>query len=327
MPGVCIVNAARFNWDQKLDFSALEQVATVSAGTADAPGDDSIAAQLAACEACTVVVTKEIPVTAGLIGRFPESVKLLVEAGTGYNNVDLQAARERGITVCYVPAYSQDAVAHLAITFLLNFSSSMLEQQRLIQSGDRTNGFSAPLRTPHFELGGKTIGLVGGTGSIGSRVSTIAQALGMKVLITSRNPPAQQDPSSMVEVIGSLDDLLRRSDIVSLHCPLCTETRGLINDEKLRLMKPSALLINTARGAIIDEAALITALENGIIAGAALDVQDPEPAQEALLCAPNVVVTPHIGWRRRETRQRLMDGIVRNVVAFFDGQPCNVVPN
>ncbi len=346
-------------------WRSLDQVTTLTSCSADHPSDDEILALVN--DSTAVLITKEIPVSAELIGRLPESVRLLVEAGTGYNNIDMAAAKAKGLTVCNVPAYSQEAVAHLVITFVLNHSCSLVEQQKLISAGDRSNGFSAPLRTQHFELGGQTIGLIGGTGNIGSRVASVAQALGMRVLVSSRTPPAETDQGSAIEIISSVDDLLRRSDFVSIHCPLNDATRHLLSAEKLKLMKPTALLINTARGApcpsastshailnstcvcadlifrsrlcvcahvhacvwcagaIIDEGALIEALAAGTIAGAALDVQDPEPAQEQLLAAPNCIVTPHIGWKRLETRQRLADGLTSNVVSFLGGAPVNVV--
>jgi hypothetical protein len=224
------------------------QVAALASCPADHPSDDEILALVS--DGTAVLITKEIPVSANLIKRLPESVRLLVEAGTGYNNVDMAAARAKGLTVCNVPAYSQEAVAHLVITFVLNHSCSLVEQQQLIEAGDRSNGFSAPLRTPHFELGGKTIGLIGGTGNIGSKVASVAVALGMKVLVSSRTPPAETDPGSAIEIISSVDDLLCRSDFVSIHCPLNDATRHLLGAEKLKLMKPTALLINTARGTL-----------------------------------------------------------------------------
>lgn len=246
-PGLVIANAGRWNWDSALDLSALEAAASVASCPADHPSDDEVLALVS--DETAVLITKEIPVTKELIGRLPGSVKLLVEAGTGFNNVSMEAAKEKGITVCNVPAYSQDAVAHLVITFVLNHSCSLVTQQELIKAGDRTNGFSAPLRTPHFELGGQTIGLIGGGGNIGSKVASVAVALGMKVLVSSRSPPAEQDTeASGIEVIGSVEELLQRSDFVSIHCPLNDATRHLIDAEKLKLMKPNALLINTARG-------------------------------------------------------------------------------
>jgi glycerate dehydrogenase len=247
-PGLVIANAGRWNWASDLNLAALEEVVSVASCPADHPSDDEILALLS--DETAVLITKEIPVTPALIGRLPASVKLLVEAGTGFNNVAMDAAKERGITVCNVPAYSQDAVAHLVVTFVLNHSCSLVEQQQLIQAGDRSNGFAAPLRTPHFELGGQTIGLIGGSGNIGSKVASVAVALGMKVLVSSRTPPAEEDASGGggIETIGSMDELLQRSDFVSIHCPLNESTRHLIDAEKLKLMKPTALLINTARG-------------------------------------------------------------------------------
>jgi glycerate dehydrogenase len=242
--GMCsrlqIANAGRWNWDTALDFAALQEVVSLESCEADHPFDDEILGLMT--ETTEVVVTKEIPIKADLIERFPPSVRLLVEGGTGFNNVDMAACISRGITVCNVPAYSQDAVAHLVITFVLNHSCSLVEQQHLIKAGDRSNGFAEPLRTPHFELGGLTIGLIGGGGNIGSKVAAVARALGMKVLISSRNPPADQDPASGIETIGSVEELLKRSDFVSVHCPLNDQTRHLIDAAALHLMKVRATM-------------------------------------------------------------------------------------
>ncbi|CAE8643896.1 unnamed protein product [Polarella glacialis] len=258
-----------------------------------------------------------------VIAKFPDSVKLIAEAGTGYNNIDIQAARARGITVCNVPAYSNDAVAQLVVTFLLNFSCSMVPQQRMLMKGDKSN-FTKHLQVPHFEAGGKTLGLIGGGGTIGSKVTEIALTLGLTILISSRNPKPSADPR--VQIV-TLDELLAQSDFISIHCPLTDATRHLIDTAALGKMKPSAFIINTARGAIVKEGDLIAALQAGTIAGAGLDVQDPEPPAEdsPLYTLDNVILTPHIGWRRLETRQRLMDMVAENVAAFLRGSPTNVV--
>ena len=177
-------------------------------------------------------------------------------------------------------------------------------------------------RLPHVELGGKILGIIGG-GAIGQQVAQIARVLGMQVLVHSRSPKNWGDGAQA----ASLEELLRQSDFVSLHCPLTADTRYLINEQRLSLMKPSAYLINTARGAIIKETDLIVALQRGVIAGAALDVQDPEPPDitNPLFAMEQVIMTPHIGWRRLETRQRLLNLLGENIGAFLRGELLHVV--
>jgi len=175
-----------------------------------------------------------------------------------------------------------------------------------------------------FELTGKTIGLIGGSGAIGFEVAKIARALGMNVLINCRTPREWEEPEVRW---AALDDLLRQSDAISIHCPLTAETKHLIDSEKLKLMKPSAFLINTARGPIVKEDDLIEALQKGVIAGAGLDVQDPEPPdpENPLFSMENVIMTPHMGWKRLETRQRLIDILGGNIAAHIMGKAINVV--
>ena len=318
MPKAVLLNAARLDFDNRLDFSALSAVAELSRFDESTP--EEIVARVAGQE---IVITKELPVPGELIARFPDSVRLVCEAGTGYNNIDLAAARAKGIAVCNAPAYSTDAVAQLVITFVLNFSASLIPQQRMLWQGNRDN-FSKSLQLPHFELAGKTLGLIGGSGAIGSKVAQLARALGLEVLVSSRSGRVPQLPGVAA---ASLTKLLERSDFVSIHCPLTDETRHLMNAAALAKMKPSAFLINTARGAIIAEADLIAALRQGIVAGAGLDVQDPEPPapESPLYTLENVILTPHIGWKRLETRQRLMDIVAANISAFLAGRPVNLV--
>ena len=321
---VVLVNAQRLDFDQRLDFTALALTGTVVRHYEDCPSDAKIAEL---CEGAVVIVNKEIPLSAALIAALPASVKLICEAGTGFNNIAMEAARARGILVTNVPAYSQDAVAQLVVTFVLNFSCSMVAQQRMLQEGDRSN-FIGSLQLPHFELAGKTIGLVGGRGNIGTKVARLCVALGMRVLISSRDTekPAAVEGSA---IASSLDELLAESDFVSLHCPLTDATHHLIGAAALAKMKSTAFLVNTARGAVVDERALCEALgaDSPPIAGAALDVQEvePPPADSPLYTLPNVVLTPHIGWKRLETRQRLMAGVVANIKAFQAGSPTNLV--
>lgn len=309
-----VLNAAKMNYDGRLDLTSLAPHVTIY--------DDSTPEQIPQrLQGCEIAVTKELPMPAELIARFPDSVKLICEAGTGYNNIDLAAARARGITVCNIPAYSAQRVAHTAIMLLLCLSSSMGAQIRMLERGDRSN-FTRCLGLDHVEVNGKTLGLIG-AGSIGRAVMKIALALDMEVLVCSRTP---RDYGPGVTCAG-LEDLLRRSDYVSLHCPLTAATRHLIGRDALALMKPTAFLINTARGALVDEAALIDALRAGTIAGAGLDVQETEPpaADSPLYAMENVILTPHMGWKGLETRQRLVSLLAENIAAYLAGRPVNVV--
>ena len=311
---VVVVNASKMNYDHALDFSVLSSDVQVY--------DDSTNEELIErIQGARVVVTKELPVGADLLSQFPDTVKLIVEAGTGYNNIDLNAAKERGITVCNIPAYSTERVAHTVIMMILNFASTMQKQIGMLAKGDRSN-FTQHLQVSHTEVNGKTLGVVG-AGHIGMEVIKVAKALGMNVLVHTRTPKADGDGIRYV----SLDKLLEHSDYITLHCPLNEQTKYMINKEAISKMKTSAVIVNTGRGPLINEADLCDALAAKRIAGAGLDVQEVEPPAEdsPLYTLDNVIITPHMGWKGLETRQRLV-GIIRdNVQAFFKGEPINVV--
>ena len=311
---VVVVNANKMNYDKALDFSILSNDVQVY--------DDSTNAELIErIQGARVVVTKEIPVTAELLSQFPDTVKLIVEAGTGYNNIDLNAAKAKGITVCNIPAYSTERVAHTVIMMILNFASTMQKQIGMLAKGDRSN-FTKYLQVSHTEVNGKTLGVVG-AGHIGMEVIKVAKALGMNILIHTRTPKKDGDGIRYV----SLDELLANSDYITLHCPLNDQTKHMINKETIAKMKPSAVIVNTGRGPLINEAELCEALATKRIAGAGLDVQEVEPPAEdsPLYTLDNVIITPHMGWKGLETRQRLV-GIIRdNVQAFFKDEPINVV--
>ena len=311
---VVVVNASKMNYDRALDFSVLSSDVQVY--------DDSTNEELIErIQGARVVVTKELPVGADLLLQFPDTVKLIVEAGTGYNNIDLNAAKERGITVCNIPAYSTERVAHTVIMMILNFASTMQKQIGMLAKGDRSN-FTKYLQVSHTEVNGKTLGVVG-AGHIGMEVIKVAKALGMNILVHTRTPKADGDGIRYV----SLDELLEYSDYITLHCPLNEQTKYMINKEAISKMKPSAVIVNTGRGPLINEADLCEALAAKRIAGAGLDVQEVEPPAEdsPLYTLDNVIITPHMGWKGLETRQRLV-GIIRdNVQAFFKGEPINVV--
>ena len=311
---VVVVNASKMNYDHALDFSVLSNDVQVYDNSTNEEFIERI-------QGARVVVTKEIPVNAELLSQFPDTVELIVEAGTGYNNIDLNAAKERGITVCNIPAYSTERVAHTVIMMILNFASTMQQQIGMLAKGDRSN-FTKYLQVSHTEVNGKTLGVVG-AGHIGMEVIKVAKALGMNILIYTRTPKADGDGIRYV----SLDELLENSDYITLHCPLNEQTKYMINKEAISKMKTSAVIVNTGRGPLINEADLCEALAAKRIAGAGLDVQEVEPPAEdsPLYTLDNVIITPHMGWKGLETRQRLV-GIIRdNVQAFFKGEPINVV--
>ena len=307
-----VLNGAKMNYDGRLDFSSLSDQVVVY----DDTPQELILERVADCG---IVVTKELPIGAELLARFPDSVGLLCEAGTGYNNIDLDAARSKGITVCNIPAYSTQRVAHPAILLLLGLASSLRQQMAMLDRGDRSC-FTQSLSCSHVEVNGKTLGIIG-AGHIGKAVARVAQALDMEVLAYSRTP--REDGLRYV----GLDQLLAQSDFVSLHCPLNDQTRHLIDAAALSKMKPTAFLINTARGALVDEAALIDALRAGTIAGAGLDVQETEPPapDSPLYTMENVLLTPHMGWKGLETRQRLVALLSENIRAYLAGAPIHVV--
>ena len=309
-----VMNGDRMNYDHRLDYSILSDEVKVYDFSEPSQILDRI-------QGFDIVVTKEMPVSGDIIRQFPDQVKLIVEAGTGYNNIDLDAAREKGITVCNIPAYSTERVAHTAIMMIMNLSSSMRKQIAMLHDKDHTN-FTKCMQVDHVEINGKTLGIIG-AGTIGREVIKVGQALGMKIL--AYNVPALEDEPGIHYT--TLEEVLAESDYVSLHCPLMPATRHIINKERLALMKPTAFIINTARGPLIDEAALIEALQEGRIAGAGLDVQEVEPPSEdnPLYYMDNVILTPHMGWRGLETRQRLVSIVADDIKNFLAGTPINVV--
>lgn len=309
-----VLNGAKMNFDGKLDFSVLSDEVIVY--------DDTTPDELLErARGAMILVTKEMPVSGELMRRLPDSVKLICEAGTGYNNLDLKAAEEKGLTVCNIPAYSTKRVAHTAVMLMLNLSSAMQVQMRMLADGNHDN-FTKNLQVPHVEVNGKTLGIVG-AGTIGREVIKIARALDMEILVYTRTPGEDGDGIRYV----SLPELLKGSDYISLHCPLTPQTRHIINQDTLAQMKPSAYLVNTSRGALVDEEALIRALKAGTIAGAGLDVQETEPpvSESPLYTLPNVIITPHMGWKGLETRKRLVSILADNIKAYLAGEPINCI--
>lgn len=311
------VNAARIDFDRKLDFSPISGITTFA--KYDASTDEELLERVIDQN---IVITKELPVGRDLILRFPSSVKLIAEAGTGFNNIDLAAAKEKGITVCNVPGYSTEAVAQLVIGLMLNLSSSIAQQQIMIRRNNFVN-FIEDIQLPHHEVQEKTLGIIA-FGAIGRQVAKLAQCLGMQIL--AYDPAAKPENYPAMRFVP-LEDLLSQSDFVTIHAPLTPSTKHLINRERLKLMKPTAYIINAARGPIIREADLIEVLREGGIAGAALDVQEQEPPalDSPLFSMDNVIMTPHIGWKTIESRQRLVGLVAKNIAAFLQGNPINIV--
>lgn len=267
------------------------------------------------------VLANKTPFTAEIMEQCPK-LKYIGLCATGYNNVDIDAANRLGITVTNVPAYSDQAVAQQVFSFILHFANKVSVYDNFVHEGGwcRSESFSS-FDFPMTELSGKTLGIIG-YGRIGHAVSAIGRAFGMNISVYTRTVR----PDDTVEFV-SLDELLSRSDFITLHCPLTPETAGLVDLEMLKKCKKSAVLINTSRGAVVNESELAYALDNDIIAGAGLDVLAEEPMnpQNPLMNAKNCVITPHVAWAPVETRKRLMKIAADNLGAFIAGKPVNTV--
>ncbi|MCO8041373.1 2-hydroxyacid dehydrogenase [Acinetobacter bohemicus] len=269
-----------------------------------------------------VIITNKVVINAETIRQCPQ-LKLILISATGTNNVDLAEARARGIVVCNCQAYGTSAVAQHTLMLMLNLATSFLSYQRAIQQGEwqKSTQFCL-LDAPIVELAGKTLGIVG-YGELGQAVARLAEAFGMQIRIAAL--PGRPADESRIPFAA----LLPQVDFLSLHCPLTEDTRHLISHAELDAMKPSAFLLNCARGGIVDEQALAQALREGKIAGAATDVLSVEPPKEGnvLLDAsiPNLIVTPHNAWGSVDARQRIVDQLLENVEAFKQGQPIRQV--
>ena len=270
---------------------------------------------------CDAIIINKIVVDEALLSACPE-LKYVGVFATGYNVVDIEACNRRGITVTNVPDYSTNAVAQLTFALLLNFLGAIDKYTASVAAGDwvKSKCFTyTPY--PTYELHGKTFGIYG-YGHIGKAVAKIADAFGAKVIICTRTKP-QNCPYPVV----TQEELFKNSDIISLHCPLTDATKNLVNERTLSLMKRSAVLINTARGGLVDEAALANALNSGKIAGACADTVSVEPmrADNPLLHAKNCYITPHIAWTATEAKERLIKIAAQNLKAFSEGTPQNTV--
>ncbi|MBN2558154.1 MAG: D-2-hydroxyacid dehydrogenase [Clostridia bacterium] len=302
-----------------LSWKGLEEFGDATVYDRTAPSD--ILKNIGGAEA---IFTNKTPLDAHTIERM-KNVRYIGVLATGYNIVDVEAAGSRGITVTNVPGYGTSAVAQFTMALLLELCHHIGEHGAAVRAGEWTRSVDFTFHNhPLIELEGKTMGIIG-MGSIGMAVARLARAFGMNVVYYGRNrkKPAEFRGFAYKE----LDELLSISDVVSLHCPLTDETRGMIDSVAIGLMKPTALLINTSRGPVVNEKDLAEALNRGTIAGAAVDVLSKEPpdADNPLIAAANCMVTPHIAWAAFEARRRLMDAAIDNFRSFIKGNPVNKV--
>lgn len=274
----------------------------------------------------SVALTNKVPFSAETLKQLPE-LKYIGVLATGYNIIDTTAAKQAGVVVTNVPTYGTDSVAQHAAALLLELIRQPARHSQAVHAGQWATAQDWCFALgPITELTDKTLGLVG-LGRIGRAFARIGAALGMH-LLGAEDPRPQTAHIEGLEIeFVEMDDLFRRSDAISLHCPLTPTTKHLVNERRLALMKKTAVLINTSRGPLVDEAALAGALKKGVIAGAALDVLEEEPprANNPLIGLPNCIITPHISWYAREARQRLMDTAVENLRSFQAGKVVNQV--
>ncbi len=301
-----------------LSWEALEELGEVTVYDRTAP--HKIVERAALAE---IILTNKTPLTRETLAQLPR-LRYIGVLATGYNIVDIDAAREQGIVVTNIPAYSSDSVAQLVFAHILHIASDVATHSQCVKSGEwaHCQDFSFQ-KSPIFELAGKTIGIVG-LGNIGSTVARIAHAFGMQVLAKTSKP--QTALPDYVQAVD-FDTLLAESDIISLHCPLTNETRHLINAESIARMKPTAIVINTGRGPLINEQDLAEALNSGLIRAAGVDVLSQEPPREdnPLVAVRNCYVTPHIAWATREARTRLLSIAADNVRQYLNGNTVNQV--
>lgn len=270
-----------------------------------------------------IILLNKVPITESILQACP-NIKLICVQATGYNVVDCEACARRGIPVTNVPTYGTAAVAQFTLALMLELCHRIGYHDQAVHNGKWCECSSFCFwDTPQMELSGKTLGIIG-FGRIGQAVAKLAQAFGMRILTYSRTVrPEYQELVSCVD----LDTLLGSSDFISLHCPLTEENAKLINSASIAKMKDGAVLINTARGGLLDEAAVADALSSGKLGAAAVDVVSEEPMDQnnPLLYAPNCIITPHIAWAPKESRQRLLNCVVENIRCYLAGTPQNVV--
>lgn len=312
------LNPGDLDWDVLKKLGELKVYARTSYNS---NGNNVIVSNVGDAE---IVFTNKTPLNEEAISKMP-NLKYIGVLATGYNVVDVAAAKKRGIIVTNIPTYGTDAVSQMAIALLLEMCHHVWAHSESVKRGEWSSNIDwCYWNYPLIELANKTIGIIG-YGRIGQGVGRISQALGMKVLAFDGHkvPGLENDNMKYVE----LDELFKLSDVISLHCPLFESTKGIINKENISKMKDGVMIINNSRGPLVVEDDLAEALKSSKVAGAALDVVSTEPIKEdnPLLKAPNCIITPHISWAPKESRQRLMDIAVDNLVKYLQGNPVNLV--
>lgn len=273
---------------------------------------------------CEIILTNKTPLSMDTLKKLPK-IKYIGVLATGYNVVDVKAAKEMGIIVTNTPAYGTNSVAQFVFALLLEICHHVGEHNEVVRKGAWTNSKDFCFwNYPMIELAGKTMGIIG-MGRIGVVTSTIALAFGMNVL--AYNPSKKESLISDTFKYVELDQLYEGADVISLHCPLFEETKGIINKDSIKKMKDGVIIINTSRGPLIVEEDLAHALNSGKVAGVGLDVMSVEPVQmdNPLMSAKNCLITPHIAWAPKESRERLMNIAVDNLAQFIKGRPINIV--
>ena len=312
---IAVLDKQTLTCEGDVDFSPIEKLGNVH--WLRIGSEDDI---IRGARGCTAVLCNKILITRRVLESLPE-VKYVGVFATGYNNVDLRAARELGVTVTNVPGYSGAAVAQHVMALILHFYSKADVYDRAVRAGEwEAQDCFSYFPYPMHEVCGKTLGIFG-FGDIGKRVAKAAAALDMKVLVHTRTLPE----NCPYELVGK-KELFSRSDVLTLHCPLTEQTEKLINKDTFALMKRDAILINTARGGLVDEDALYDALTGGRIKAAALDVLGQEPPRaNRLIGLDNCVITPHVAWAPAETRNRLVSLAAKNLTAYMCGMPINTI--
>lgn len=304
-----------------LRWDALRRFGELTVYDRTNPDDaEEIARRIGGAE---IVITNKTPVSREVFDAC-KNLRLVAVLATGYNIVDAAYAKQRGIPVCNVPTYGTEAVAQYAIALLLEICSQVGHHSAAVRAGRWSESPDFCFwDTPLIELAGKTMGIIG-FGRIGRAVGRIARAMGMRVLACGSRPT--EEGRAIAGYVG-LPELLRQADVVSLHCPLTPQTEKIINRETLSMMKPGAILLNNARGALLDEQAVADALNEGRLYAAGVDVASSEPilADNPLLTAKNCFITPHISWACKECRERILQATIENIAAFLAGSPVNVV--
>ncbi len=312
------LNPGDLDWKVLLELADFE----IYDRTSFSPDEVDLIAERA--KDAEIIIINKTPITAEVIDQLPD-LKYIGVLATGYNVVDIEAAKRRNITVTNIPSYGTETVAQATIALLLEICNHVGSHHEAVERGQWENNSDWCFwNHPIIELSGKTMGIIG-YGQIGQATARIAQALGMKIVAYNRTPKKVIETETVR--YASLDELYNQADVISLHCPLTEENEGFINQSAMNKMKDGAIIINTARGPLVNEENLADALNQGKVGAAGIDVVSKEPivSDNPLLTAKNCFITPHISWASLEARQRLLDIAVGNLKGYLRGEPVNVV--